>query len=430
MPDNARHLPSGRGQAPQRPAGRGQSPQRAPMRPGLQAGGEQMGPPLQQRAYGMVRDPWVRQPQFAEQHTPRRRPSRPRRPQGARARSASVTFAEDEDENPAGGQAAAPLNILPALPAHAVYHYRFPPLPGEAATENDRKQYIARRRSEMKVLAATIRMKDSAGDLSEDEREWYAVLLTAIHLCRPWEQQKERQRAALQRSQSKLDSQVKALRDKEEELDQLRSQLELSEQWVSRHQQALTEIEAMEPTAQEPQVEPQAMDAEEPEHWDSDAPFEEGAPSAAERPPRARGTRAPQEQAPPQIAPAQLGDLATIQASLVSLSTNLRLYQERVDSNVENLGRQFNTLNAKHEALLAAACSPPQGVIPPPQFLVPAAAPAVAVAAAPRGPGGVPSGGGRQRAGSASRSPARGAAPSSPTGEAKEAASAEAELLG
>jgi hypothetical protein len=96
------------------------------------------------------------------------------------------------------------------------------------ATNGDRKQYVSRRRAEMKVLAATIRMKGQAGDISEDEREWHAALLTAIHICRPWEQHIERQRAALQRSQAKLDSQELAIRAEEAELDDLRVQRDVS----------------------------------------------------------------------------------------------------------------------------------------------------------------------------------------------------------
>eukprot|EP00959_Pyramimonas_sp_CCMP1952_P340303 7127648-Pyramimonas_sp.AAC.1 len=77
-----------------------------------------------------------------------RGPRRGQQRQEQRARSPSVTFADEEEDGTT--TVSAPLNILPALPAMAVYHHRFPPLPGETATESDRKTYISRRRAEMK----------------------------------------------------------------------------------------------------------------------------------------------------------------------------------------------------------------------------------------------------------------------------------------
>ncbi|CAK0887439.1 unnamed protein product, partial [Prorocentrum cordatum] len=65
-------------------------------------------------------------------------------------------------------------------------------------------------------------------------------------------------------------------------------------------------------------------------------------------------------------------DLSVVQVHISSSSKGPIAFQERIDSNVNCLGTQFNAVNAKHEALLVATRVPPQCVIPPPQFLVPA----------------------------------------------------------
>eukprot|EP00959_Pyramimonas_sp_CCMP1952_P409333 8578439-Pyramimonas_sp.AAC.1 len=64
-----------------------------------------------------------------------------------------------------------------------------------------------------------------------------------------------------------------------------------------------------------------------------------GAPAAAAAPPSVRAPQTQPAPAQPGLQPGQVVDLALVQSQLASISQNLVLFQQRIDSNVKAWAR-------------------------------------------------------------------------------------------
>eukprot|EP00959_Pyramimonas_sp_CCMP1952_P334710 7009179-Pyramimonas_sp.AAC.1 len=103
--------------------------------------------------------------------------------------------------------------------------------------------------------------------MAHEERSWYAAVLTAIHLCRPYKQQRARQEEALKRAVQRQEQVNKKIDEAKERLIKLEAQFSFAAEWVQRRQVALDEILADAPSGADMDEEediPQDADGEPP----------------------------------------------------------------------------------------------------------------------------------------------------------------------
>ena len=244
---------------------------------------------------------------------------------------------ESEPEHEAGtAQHVRPLNILPALPSDARMHPHFPGELEPSATAAERKEFIARCRHQLRVLSGTIRLKETSGEMAHEERSWYAATITAIHLCRPPQEQIQRQEEALERAEQRLTGLAEKIQTAKDRLLALEEQQEVAIEWVHRHQSALDELKASAPE----------MDDGRPETTDGELP------GPAEPLPVGLQQPAPPPPVADQVQVQQLPDMAIMQRQLNAISSSLSTYQQ--------LSVQVAEVSSRHDALLSALRSGPE----------------------------------------------------------------------
>eukprot|EP00959_Pyramimonas_sp_CCMP1952_P004561 95375-Pyramimonas_sp.AAC.1 len=78
--------------------------------------------------------------------------------------------------------------------------------------------------------------------MDHEERSWYSVVLTAIHLCRPHEDQLSRQESVLQRSEVGLQDIASNIEQAKQYLSELQDKRDLAAERVQRHHEAMIEV--------------------------------------------------------------------------------------------------------------------------------------------------------------------------------------------